>query len=99
LQYPQDPQQDNDPETNPILANPKLIRTNLGLVNPQTMQIPTDMGIWWASWKWAVENETQAKVIMQSVYKVHGEILSDEEWNEMIGKKKFYMYTERRAKK
>lgn len=67
-----------------------------GVFNPKTERIPTVMGIWNAAWRWGLENKDEAKKMVADVYRANGEILSDEEWKEMLDDKAMYLYSKKK---
>ena len=67
-----------------------------GVFNPKTERAPTIMGIWNAAWRWGLENQPEAREMVEDVYMASGELLTDAEWAKMINDKAIYLYSKKK---
>lgn len=58
-----------------------------GLRNPRTTRVPTLSAIEKAAYRWALENQEEAKIDLKHAWSTEGEILTDEDWRKFLADK------------
>lgn len=66
-----------------------------GIYNQKTGKPFTDMGLWEASWRYALDNLVEARKVANENIKVTGEILSDTEWYKLVISKAQSLFTQK----
>lgn len=68
---------------------------DMGIYNQKTGKPFTDMGIWEASWRYALDNLVEARKVANENVKATGEILADTEWYKLVVGKASSIYSKK----
>ena len=66
---------------------------DMGIYNQNTGKKFTDMGLWEASWRYALDNLVEARKVANENVKATGDILSDAEWYKLVVGKARRLFT------
>jgi hypothetical protein len=68
---------------------------DMGIYNQKTGKKFTDMGLWEASWRYALDNLVEAREVANGNTKAVGDILSDATWYKLVVGKAQQLFTKK----